>query len=138
MNQVEPHAGTKRASSFHDLKAWQEAMRLCQTVQSWVDQPSEVPEPVRERMLSLAVRAPSRLAEGHTLRTPREFMTRIRQAVSALAEIYTLSVLMQARGGNAVDSLEDQALKVMRMCGGLMGYLRKQTLNGKRTANSGK
>lgn len=125
----------RKRSSFQDLKVWQEAMTLCRLVQRWEASAKDIEEPVRQRVIDLSIVVPARLAEGHILRGQREFINRIQGSLAALAELYTW--FQGGRCGipgrnSEVRDVSEQALKVMHMCGALLGYLQKNSRTGPR------
>jgi four helix bundle protein len=78
------------ASSFRDLRVWQEAMRLTTNVyKATADFPRDETYGISSQMRRAAVSIPSNIAEGKGHRTNREFCSFLFHARGSLLELQT-------------------------------------------------
>jgi four helix bundle protein len=84
------------SSSFHDLRVWQEAMRLAtETYKVTVNFPRHELYGLCQQMRRAAVSVPSNIAEGKGHRTDREFASFLFHARGSLLELQTQLMIAQ-------------------------------------------
>jgi four helix bundle protein len=116
------------ASSFRDLRVWQEAMDLVSEVYTCTTKfPKEELYGLTSQMRRAAVSVPSNIAEGKGLNTDPEFLRALYHARGSLMELQTQVLIAERQNycqKEVADSLMAQAEKVGRSLAGLINSLR--------------
>jgi len=77
-------------NSFRDLRVWQSAMDLVQTIYTLTQSfPSQEAYGLTSQMRRAAVSVPSNIAEGHTREHSKEYLHHLSIAQASLAELET-------------------------------------------------
>ncbi|OGA41446.1 MAG: hypothetical protein A3G24_06235 [Betaproteobacteria bacterium RIFCSPLOWO2_12_FULL_62_13] len=114
-------------STHRDLVAWQEAMKLVETVyRQTASFPKQETFGLTAQMRRAAISVPSNIAEGAARNSPREFYQFSGIAAGSLAELETqveLAIRLNYLPGNA------EALSQVRRVGRLVNALRNSFKN---------
>jgi four helix bundle protein len=118
------------ASSFKDLRVWQEAMNLTSEVyRATTVFPRQEIYGLTQQMRRAAVSVPSNIAEGRGHRSDREFTNFLLHARGSLLELQTQILIaedLQYFSGNQFQTLREAADGVGRALNGLINSLRER------------
>ena len=112
-------------TDFRDLRVWEEAMVLAESVYSLVDAfPPEERFGLNAQLKRAAVSIPSCIAEGNGRGSTRDYLRFLSMAKGSLAEVQT-QLLLAARLGFADAIATDAVLEKARSVSFLLQSLRK-------------
>ena len=116
-------------ASHKDLKVWQKAMTLAETVYRIAD---ELPKREEYRITSQIVRAaisiPANIAEGNARGTRKDYANFISIARGSAAELETL-LLLAGRAGLLPQSTLSDALALTEEVGRMLNTMRQRLIN---------
>ena len=118
------------ASSFKDLRVWQEAMKLASDVyRATAAFPRQEVYGLSQQMRRAAVSVPSNIAEGRGHRSDREFTNFLLHARGSLLELQTQILIaedLEYFSAGQFEMLRDAADGVGRALNGLINSLRER------------
>jgi four helix bundle protein len=122
------------ASSFKDLRVWQDAMKLAtDTYQATADFPKPELYGLSQQMRRAAVSVPSNIAEGKGRGSDKGFLNFLFNARGSLMELETqidIAQSLQYMNEESAEQLRGQATKVGKSLSGLINALTKQPRAG--------
>ena len=112
----------------HELKAWQEAMKLVKDIYSITASfPKEEIYGLTGQMRRAAVSVPSNIAEGAARIGPKEFMKFLSISRGSLSELETQLIISKELGYfDLEEKIFEKVNKVFGLIGGLMKSLNKE------------
>lgn len=110
--------------SYHELRVWQKAVELLQTVYQLYENAPPVAKVVQEKLLGSALILPALIANGHASRSKKEYVSNLKECLRELSLIESIAIAPGTEGVLYM-SLHEHLADLRKMLASLTSSLTK-------------